>query len=127
MRCRILQPSVATGIAAPLTSQTRYTNGSYQKDWNYNSQVLLGQTTVTMPIAGWGDVNTTSYGYDAYQRLTTTTYPSDNEVVTLAYNSMGLPKQLSSNQAIAELLINLILQTTLNSPFFEPKIKAIET
>ncbi len=41
---------------------------------------------------------TTSYGYDAYQRLTATTYPSDNEVVTLAYNSMGPPKQLRSNQ-----------------------------
>ncbi len=77
-------------------TQLRYTDGHYQQDRVYNASGLLAEATVTMPIAGAADVNTTRYGYDSYLRPTTTIYP-DNEVVTIAYNSMGLPKQLSSN------------------------------
>ncbi len=72
----------------------RYSNGSYQKDLTYNGDGQLATEKVTI-TGGAGGGYTTSYGYDAYLRPSTITYP-DGEVVTTTYNGMGLPKALTS-------------------------------
>ena len=74
---------------------TQVSNSSYTKWHYYNAQGLLA--TETSSIYGAPQNYTTHYGYDAYLRPSTITYP-DNEVVTTYYNSMGLPAKLHSSQ-----------------------------
>ena len=72
---------------------TRVFDVNYTKWFYYNDKGLLRKETIS--ISGAPQNYTTSYGYDGYQRPSTVTYP-DNEVVTTAYNSMGLQAKLSS-------------------------------
>jgi RHS repeat-associated protein len=71
-------------------------SGIYTRLLSYNNVGLLASETAT--IVGAPQSYTTQYGYDAYQRLISTTYP-DGEVVSQGYNSMGLAANLSGNQA----------------------------
>jgi YD repeat-containing protein len=88
-------------------SGVRYNDGSYGADLAYNEQGLLRQKNATLMIAGALDINVTQYGYDAYQRPTTTTYP-DGEVVNLTYNGMGLPTSLTSSLPPTATLTTLV-------------------
>jgi len=76
-------------------TQVAYTDRSYKKNWAYNAKGLVSSEKVTI-TGGEAAGYTTSFTYDAYNRLQTTKYP-DNEVITHAYNGMGLPAKLTSS------------------------------
>jgi RHS repeat-associated protein len=76
-------------------TQVKYSDNSYQKNWQFWPS---GQLQVeTVKIAGGATAGySTSYTYDGWGRLTTTTYP-DGDNVSITYNSMGLPNWMNSN------------------------------
>ncbi|MEZ4736337.1 MAG: RHS repeat-associated core domain-containing protein [Caldilineaceae bacterium] len=73
---------------------TSVSNGSHTKWLYYNSYGLLSQETIS--IYGAPQNYTTAYSYDSYLRPMHTIYP-DGELLTVAYNSMGLPNRLQSS------------------------------
>lgn len=76
-------------------TQVKYSDNSYQKDLDYNN---LGQLLSETVYIGGGATSgyTSIYGYDAFQRPTSLSYP-DNEVVATYTNPMALPSRLYSN------------------------------
>ncbi|MBK8050285.1 MAG: RHS repeat protein [Anaerolineales bacterium] len=78
----------------------RASDGSYSKNLLYDADGRVRAEG----IAIFGSINyTTSYTYDAYQRLVVTTYPG-GEKVRVGYNSMGLPETLTSTAVISPLV-----------------------
>jgi YD repeat-containing protein len=62
---------------------------------SYSNKGLVSSAKVKLQGGASGGY-TTSYGYDRYNRPSATTYP-DGEVLTVSYNSMGLPAKLTSS------------------------------
>ncbi len=74
-----------------------HSGGTYFKELTYNAKGLLASEKVALEwVGGVPKFYTTSYGYDAYGRPISTTYP-DNDVVKLTnYDSNGRPTKLTS-------------------------------
>ncbi|RME48062.1 MAG: RHS repeat protein, partial [Chloroflexi bacterium] len=73
--------------------RTGMSDGSGSTDWVYDERGRVARETKTITAAG---TFTTTYGYDAMDRVKSMTYP-DNEVVTYGYNAQGLAESLSSS------------------------------
>jgi YD repeat-containing protein len=74
--------TVANGVARYSATLAHDSRGRLQSEQKY----IRGNTALL----------TTSFGYDAYSRPSTITYPG-GEVVTTQYNGMGLPARLISS------------------------------
>lgn len=85
----------SSGDRGQLTS-VAYSDSSYSKSLAYNAKGLLQQETIS--FAGGPQPFVMEYTYDSYNRPKTTEYP-DGDVVTIeSYNSLGLPKKLTSSK-----------------------------
>ncbi len=85
-------PSACTSL------QTRYTDGSYQQDLDYDGLGRVWRETVRIAGAPQSTY-VTEFRYDDAHRLHEITYP-DGEVVNMAYNGMGLPDTMSSAKGV---------------------------
>ncbi|MBK8050288.1 MAG: RHS repeat protein [Anaerolineales bacterium] len=95
----------------------RASDGSYTKNLLYDADGRVRAEG----IAIFGSINyTTSYTYDAYQRLVVTTYPG-GEKVRVGYNSMGLPETLTSTAVISPLVSGCRLRCRGTTGDVEPR------
>ncbi len=75
------------------TSMTTTGTGTNDVSWVYDARGRVTSETRTIGGAAYS----TGYGYDAADRVRTTTYP-DGEAVITTYDAQGLPNGLSSGQ-----------------------------
>jgi YD repeat-containing protein len=75
--------------------RTRLADPSGWATWTYDNRGRVTQETRAITLNNTSNVFTTGFGYDAMDRVITTTYPT-GEVVTQTYNALGALENMRS-------------------------------